>query len=290
MQTPEASSQLDLAAIGELIAGLASASEVIKRTDRLVEDLRLDSLALLELAAAIQEICGRNLPEDLIASWRTVGDVYGWLAELSQGATGPPTPPPSRPRQPLRPFGVSPEPPPMLTRHITLRPLMPADVGPLYALSADPAVAWRWRQRGTTPSPDLFAASLWNDTLTQFCIESRETGQLVGLVSGYHADMRNGWCYVAALIDASLWGAAWPLEGALCFIDYLFRVFNMRKLYFESIEFNADAFASAAGRYLVEEGRLSGHEFHDGQWWDLLIYALHRQTWQETDMRSLLGN
>lgn len=43
----------------------------------------LDSLDMFELATAMEHCAGRDLPEELIDSWQTLGDVWGWWQELS---------------------------------------------------------------------------------------------------------------------------------------------------------------------------------------------------------------
>ena len=62
----------------------------------------------------------------------------------------------------------------------------------------------------------------------------------------------------------------------LLFFDYLFTVFNIRKLYAEVLEFNFGQFASGAEHVFKVEGRLTDHDWYDGRYWDMLVLALYR--------------
>jgi RimJ/RimL family protein N-acetyltransferase len=186
-------------------------------------------------------------------------------------------------------IGAIPERPALESRHVRLRPVSPADIGPLYELALDPDVLWRWRSRGTTPSPESFAQNLWSETLVQFVVCTPDSARPLGLVTAYHADLRNRWAYIAAVMAPSTWRQGWPLEASMLLIDYLFRIFDLRKLYLESLEFNASQYSSAVGSFLVEESRLVAHEYYSGRWWDLITYALYRDVWEPLDLITHIG-
>ena len=64
-------------------------------------------------------------------------------------------------------------------------------------------------------------------------------------------------------------------------MDYVFRVFDFRKLYGEVLEFNFAQFESGLSSESFEiEGRLKEHEYHDGKYWDLVYISLFRDDWQ----------
>jgi acyl carrier protein len=45
------------------------------RDDRLVEDLNADSLDMVEVAMAIEEVFEREISDDELSGWTTVGDI-----------------------------------------------------------------------------------------------------------------------------------------------------------------------------------------------------------------------
>jgi RimJ/RimL family protein N-acetyltransferase len=188
----------------------------------------------------------------------------------------------------LGPGGASVEPKPselgaarLHSRRVAVRTVGPADLPFLYAVATDPAVAYRWRYRGATPSPEQFAAELWQGVLCQYVVAHREGGAPVGLVSAYQADLANRTCYVALLGDKAHDASGLMLEGALLFVSYLFHTWDFRQLYAEVPGYTLDSFGSGMGRYFREEGRLVDHSFHAGRWWDLHILAIHRSDWEK---------
>lgn len=174
---------------------------------------------------------------------------------------------------------VTPSGPPLVGRRVRLRAIVPADYEFLYALATSEH-AYRWRYRGVTPSPEGFAQLLWHQTLAQFIVERRENGQRLGQVSAFDANERNGFCHIAMMLDPNLTGTGWALEAGALFINYLFSLWNFRKLYGEVLESNFGDFASGAGSWFRVEGRLTQHEFYAGRYWDLLLLALHREDWE----------
>jgi RimJ/RimL family protein N-acetyltransferase len=170
-------------------------------------------------------------------------------------------------------------PPDVATRRVRLRIVTPADTPFLYTLSTAPEASYRWRYRGGTPSTDQFAHDLWQGVLAQFLLIKRDSGEPVGLLVAYQADLANRTCYFALLGDLDGSDPGLMLEGALLFITYLFHTWDLRQVYAEVPGYTLDSFASGMGRYFVEEGRLVEHSFHAGRYWDLHLLAIHREAW-----------
>lgn len=168
-------------------------------------------------------------------------------------------------------------------RRVRLRPLGTPDYAWLYETGVGGEVAPRWRFRGTTPSPDDFVRALWDGVLVQFVVE--HGGSPVGMVTCYGADFRSGHAYFAIVAHPRASGTGLVIEGTVLFVDYLFDVFPFRKLYAEVLSVNLPAFASAVGRYLVEEGRLREHERYGEGYCDLHTFAVYRDHWREAGRR-----
>jgi RimJ/RimL family protein N-acetyltransferase len=170
---------------------------------------------------------------------------------------------------------------PLVGRHVRLRPILPSDYEYLYELETNEQITWRWRFRGTTPSPEQFAQMLWEGVLVQFIVEHRETRQRIGRVLAYEANDRHGWCHFAIVMDPSLNRMGWTLEALALFLNYLFKTWNFRKLYAETPEYVYDDFASGAGSSFHVEGRLGRHEWFQGRYWDLLLLAMYREDFEQ---------
>lgn len=171
-------------------------------------------------------------------------------------------------------------------RRVLLRAVLPADFEFLYRLNLESDIAVRWRHRGATPSPEQFIATLWQGVVAQYIIEELATSQPIGQVYLHRVDTGNATGYAAVAVLGSFARRGFALEAGGLFLDHVFKVWNLRKIYAESLDFNYSNFATGAGRYFREEGRLGEHEYHDGRYWDLVILALYREEWM--NIRPLL--
>lgn len=71
--------------IVELIAEkLCKKTEQVTMTARLVEDLGADSLDVVELIMAFEDEFGVTLPDEDIATMKTVGDIVNYIGKLKK--------------------------------------------------------------------------------------------------------------------------------------------------------------------------------------------------------------
>lgn len=162
---------------------------------------------------------------------------------------------------------------------ILLRPVRSSDYDFLLDLHTTGRPLVEYRFRGFTPSPDQFLRTLWEGVVAQFTVTTLG-GAPVGLVTAYSADFRNGHARLAGALLPNV-PPAFSAEAFSLFVDYVFRVFDFRKLYGEVLEFNFAQFESGLSSESFEiEGRLKEHEYHDGKYWDLVYISLFRDDWQ----------
>lgn len=171
--------------------------------------------------------------------------------------------------------------PNLVGRRVRLRPVTPDDYDWLYDVALSPEIGFRWRNRGATPSPEAFVEGLWRGVLAQFMVERIQSDETIGNVFAYSADHMSGVASVAIMVLPKYTKQGWALEAAGLFVDYLFRVWNFRKLYADSPDYTAGAFSGGVGRFFREEGCLRDHEYYDGRYWDLHIFALYRDEWEK---------
>src|SRR5688572_24966393 len=90
---------------------------------------------------------------------------------------------------------------PSLTgRTAVLRPVTPDDYPSIYHWSTTPPTAETWRFRGATPSPDAFAATLFDGVLAQYVVATRSNpAKPAGLVQAFNYDPANRLAYLGAL-------------------------------------------------------------------------------------------
>lgn len=169
---------------------------------------------------------------------------------------------------------------PLRGRWVSLRAVTLSDYEALRMAELDGSVIVGYRHRGQTPGPEQWAQALWGGVLAQFVVVRNETGEPVGTVAAYGADHRNGHVHLAAFVFPQFQRLAWPIEGTTIFLDYLFGVFPFRKVYADTLQPNAEQFSTTLSDMTKEEGRRIAHEWFDGQYVDLITYAIYREDWE----------
>lgn len=158
------------------------------------------------------------------------------------------------------------------------------------AAEMSPNLAMRWRHRGRTIGPEEFVARLWEGVVAQYLVCVAGSDRCLGLVATYSLDDRANHAHLAAAKFDPTSRDSTFMEGLALFIENTFASWPIRKLYLDVPEFNVDTFGSAIGSLLVEEGRLKDHDYAAGRFWDHLVLALYRDTWNEqtADLLPLL--
>lgn len=170
-------------------------------------------------------------------------------------------------------------------RRVALRHITPADYPAIHEAETVGERTITYRNRGTTPPPESFAAGFWNAIVCQFLIVDKQDGTPLGVASCFHADFRNGHARLGALLFPTASGIGWPLEGFGLFVSHVFRAFPFRKLYADMLEPNAESFGHAFASILRIESRLEEHEFYNGEYVALLTGAIYRRDWEERTSR-----
>lgn len=165
---------------------------------------------------------------------------------------------------------------------VRLRAVEPRDYERLRQIELSGAVVETYRFRGKTPSPEAYAASLWNDTAVNMVICVPPHGEVVGNMACYGTSFRDEHAYISVLVAPWAQGPA-TFEATEIFLSYLFDAFDFRKVYLDVLAPNLDQFGSLLGYLAREEGRLVGDVKIRGQWHDRIILAI----WQD-DFRARL--
>jgi len=121
----------------------------------------------------------------------------------------------------------------------------------------------------------------------QFLVARSQTGQPVGLVTCFAADLRSGVASLAAHIGPEFIGAGLIGDALALFIEYVLGLWNFRILYAEVPEYNYSQLASGAGTLFSEEARVPERYWHRGRLWDNVILAVRREHWQTIAPRLL---
>lgn len=174
------------------------------------------------------------------------------------------------------------------TRRLILSPPYGQIVERLHYYLTTGVHAYRWRFRGATPAPQVFAQQMWDGILCQYACLEKESGDLLGYVGLYNPNFisETVYCFAISFDDdpvPSRIGTG--AEGLLALLFHGFSSWGFRKVYFEVPEFNLRSIGPSVSRHLREEGRLIQHERLDGRLWDSSILALTGEKWAEVAPR-----
>lgn len=162
---------------------------------------------------------------------------------------------------------------------------MPSDQPFLHGIETGPDLGPRWRFRGSTPGPEQWGRSTWQNALAQFMVCGAGDGSPVGVVSLYEVSFQDGVGKIAAakfdLTDLT----PRMIVGILIFLRYVFAAWPLRRLYFDVPEFNLEQFGSALREYLEVEGRFKESHFAAGRYWDRYTLTLSREGWEGAERR-----
>ena len=165
-------------------------------------------------------------------------------------------------------------------RRFSLVPFTPEFYLAAYHLTIANNISYRWRFHGSIPSYEQFINTLHANVLIQFVVVLRpDPKRLAGMVVAYNGNLQDGYAYLGAISDRSF--GAGIIEGLFLLMRYVFTVWPVQKLYFETPSFNVVQFESAIrSGLMVEESRLKNHTYYDGRNWDYLTYAMYREQYE----------
>jgi hypothetical protein len=172
--------------------------------------------------------------------------------------------------------------PSLRNNYLYLRAVVPEDYPYLYLVETSSSMAARWGLRGATPAYQEWIQQRSAGVLAQFMVIDANGDSRIGLVTVFSADFQDAHAHLAALSFDPDGNSVMMMLGLGLFVDYVFKCWNLRKLYLDTAEYNYAQFASGAGKFFEIEGRLKGHHYFDGKWWDHLILAIFREQWPET--------
>jgi RimJ/RimL family protein N-acetyltransferase len=156
---------------------------------------------------------------------------------------------------------------------VLLRPALPSDIEHIFVWATTKGAGDRWRYHGRTPTMEDFVDDFWRGVHEQDVIVSASSGERLGLVTAYNADMRSRHCYLALLTSPRYIGRGLAVEGAAVFAIQLVQAWPFRKLYVEAYDYNRGLVRSL-GRRFTQEARLEDDLFWEGEWHTRYIFSI----------------
>ena len=171
--------------------------------------------------------------------------------------------------------------PPLETRRLRLRPVDESDIPFVYDLAVGHDTGWRWRWRGYIPTRDDVVVEMARDSLLVLMLDDKKARNRVGLLHAYAASLHDGYVYVGVVTASQYIGTGWGSEGFLLFANYLFSVWDFRKIYVEIPAFNVGQAVARDSELFEVEAHFKDHHYYDGRYWDKYVWALPRERWLE---------
>lgn len=165
-------------------------------------------------------------------------------------------------------------PPGAARKDISLHPVVPEDIPALYGLCCSGSNGATWRYAGTTPSPAIFAATLWDGVSAQFKVLVDGIPGISGLVVLYDEVGNHG--KVGTVFTEPLHLTGFPMMALGLFLEHVFATRSVGKVYFETSQ---PLEGTAIHDLLRLEGALTEHVFVLGKWCTQYVYALTRASW-----------
>ena len=248
---------------------------------RLREDLGFDSLDFLGLYEILRGK-GVEIDDPVSAGLTTVRRVIDSLVNASSIylPTGTGLSPSDYRIATRNSRGTSPVPdthaPVLATAEVQLKSIDTADLEYLYRLAMSPTPGYRWRYHGTQVTLERFVAELWQSVLCQFVVVHRANKERIGQVVAYSHDTHNQHLYLGAVFEDHYQGYGVGASAVAMFVEYLFDVYPLRKVYMEVADYNYAQIKSAVDRKLIShEGELLKHLYHKGSYSSVHLLAIY---------------
>lgn len=177
-------------------------------------------------------------------------------------------------------------------RHVRLRPFLEQDLASVFEWRCDISNLHLW-----FPGPEVLSFQSFVDDFINFTrnfchvlemLCSKTDQSPIGMIYSYKPDYLNGHVFLCTFVDAQHRNYLYGAEASLLFVDYLFLYFPFRKIYAEVYEQNIDSIRNLTKSGWTQEGCLKKHVWRLGDYKDMHIFALYRETFYKRFSRMLI--
>ena len=109
----------------------------------------------------------------------------------------------------------------------------------------------------------------------------------IGFVYDYDFFLKDGHCKIVAYIEKKYQVTGYGCSAVITFIDLLFRLYPLRKIYTTVYDYNIQSLNSNLRAGFVEEGYISQYIFYNRKYFGLHILSMNRDVFYKTIGRLL---
>ncbi len=111
---------------------------------------------------------------------------------------------------------------------------------------------------------------------TEFKIISNDKGDFIGFVIAYDYMKNDNHMKITVYIKPEFQSRFYGIFAAAKFIDYLFKFYNINKIFTEVYEFNNVSLKIHDSLGLCKEACLKEYKYYNGRYYDMYIYSMSR--------------
>jgi len=168
---------------------------------------------------------------------------------------------------------------------VILRPILEEDLPKFFLWMNDPLVS----KFLSNPFPlsfeqekEWFQKYLKEPDKINLAIVDKETDNLIGSIGIHGINYKSGVGTTGTIIgNRDYWGKGYGTEAKMLFLEFIFHELNLRKIYSEVIGFNERSINYSFRCGYVKEVTLPMDLYKNGQYWDKIILAVYRESWEK---------
>ena len=162
------------------------------------------------------------------------------------------------------------------------------DIAAMWRIESAGDIWTTWRAGGSTIGLEEFRSNFWTGVLAQWVVVSSAAPQhLRGLVVFYDYNAWDGYCRAGYCSYTPLGVTA--AAGLAMAIDRIFDDLPLRKVYFDTVGANRPTPGGTMSRFCRKEGTVREYGFVGGEWTDLEVWSIDRDTWVREPRRLIRG-
>lgn len=174
----------------------------------------------------------------------------------------------------------------LTTNRLLLRPLVPADAEPLFAVFSDPRVMRYWSSK---PWTDVSRAveSIASDQAAMLAgqylrvgIEIRSTSEFIGTCTLYDFSAQCRRAELGYAMSSLFWGHGYMQEALTALLDYAFTELDLHRVEADVDPRNVPSSTLLERLGFLKEGHLRGRWIVEGEVSDTSLYGLLQSDWQ----------
>lgn len=120
-----------------------------------------------------------------------------------------------------------------------------------------------------------------------FILVSADRSEIFGYVQAVELRLDQGWCFVRSYAEPEYRGQSAAVEATVMFLDYMFRTFDLRKIYMEVYESELEWLKPLIAAGLVQEGKFEQHIWAGDKYQDVVRLVLDHGRWLDDRRQAL---